>query len=1325
MRFPLLATSLIIVITSSALAVPEPDAIVPYKKVGDVELSLHIFNPAGHSKDDRKPAIVFFFGGGWVGGTPKQFYNQSEYLASRGMVAMCADYRTRSRHKTTPRECVQDGKSAIRWVRAHAASLGIDPDRLAAGGGSAGGHVAAATATVKGLDEPGEDTSVDCRPDALVLFNPVFDNGPDGYGHDRVRDYWKEISPLHNVDEDAPPTTIFLGTNDKLIPVDTAREYKRRMNAVGAHCDLHLYAGMPHGFFNRARFTETLFEADRFLTSLGYLRGEPTLEKEATPDEEPIPEAIAATGITGGLILHLDCGDGKKTVEMLIGDRFLVNGLDTDEAEVRKAREHLRARGLHERVAADVFDGRHLPYVDNLVNLVVAEAGRKVPLKEILRVLVPGGVALVGTSKITKPWPEAIDEWTHFLHGPDNNAVAEDTVVAAPKSIQWVSHPKWSRSHEEMASVSGVVSAKGKIFFVSDEAPLVSIRYLGDWKLVARDAFNGTLLWKRTIPTWSDHLRHFRAGPVHLPRRLVAVDDRVYITMGLDAPVSVLDAATGKTLKVLEGTERTEEILVEDGIVYLVVGTSEVYREGAGGTAGPGLSTRGEPAPSGFRFIAAVDSESGKTLWKKDFSGDSFLLPTTLTVRKGRLYYQDTRGVGQLDAKTGRELWKTERATVARRMSFSAPTVVATDDVLLCADRVPGRKAKDAPADAATNKVEWGVHGWNLTGYPRRNPTVLIAYSTKDGKELWSLPCKENYNAAVDLFVVGDQVYVGTQWQAYDLRTGEPAEEILSRNRKVGMAHHRCYRNKASVNYLFTGRSGIEVVDLEKGWVVNNSWLRGTCQYGIMPANGLLYAPPDACGCFNKVKVQGMFAAAPKRKYAEAADRLEKGPAYGRPVDSPESAGQAAGSWPTYRHDGARSGSTGISLPASVQRSWTAKLSGRLTQPVAVDDTVYVAEVDGRTLHALNMETGETRWLHTAGGRIDSSPTLYRGLVLFGSADGRVTCLRAEDGQLVWRFLAARCALQIMSYGQPESLWPVHGSVLVQNGRLYFSAGRNSYLDDGIVFYELDPLTGRELNRKCLYHFDPETGAQLTDEAGFDMEGVNTDLLSGDGENVFMKQVRLSASLEPGEKNVAHLFGIHGFLGEEWFVRSYWLMGTNVRAGWGGWASAGGETTFGRILCHDDKHVYGYGRTTIQSGATGHRQDSYHLFGVNKVLKQTGLTRRGREKRVAKPPTPFWSRKDSLIVRAMVLAGDKLVVAGPRDAREKESHLLSYKDNTAALASFRGEKGIFLRILSASDGSTLSESRLTAMPAFDGMSAAYARLFISTRNGTVECWSGR
>ena len=252
---------------------------VVYKTLGEKTLKLHVFNPPGFKETDSRPAIVFFFGGGWNGGTPSQFYPQCEHLASRGMVAISAEYRVKSRDKTTPRECVIDGKSALRWVRKHAKELGVDPEMIAAGGGSAGGHVAAAMVNSKGFEE-GENLEVSSRPAALVLFNPVFDNGPKGYGHDRVKDYWKEISPMHNISKESPPTVVFLGTKDDLIPVATAEDYKKKMEAAGGRCDLHLYEGQKHGFFNSKGgkktegYAETLKEMDAFLVSLGFLEEE-------------------------------------------------------------------------------------------------------------------------------------------------------------------------------------------------------------------------------------------------------------------------------------------------------------------------------------------------------------------------------------------------------------------------------------------------------------------------------------------------------------------------------------------------------------------------------------------------------------------------------------------------------------------------------------------------------------------------------------------------------------------------------------------------------------------------------------------------------------------------------------------------------------------------------------------------------------------------------------------------------------------------------------------------------------------------------------------
>ena len=255
---------------------------IQYKQVGDTKLFLHVFEPKGKAdggKQPARPAIVFFFGGGWNGGTPKQFEPHCRHLIARGMVAITAEYRVKSRNKTTPFECVADGKSAIRWVRANAAKLGVDPHRIAAGGGSAGGHVAAATGNCPGLEEKGEDLKISSKPDALVLFNPVYDNSEKGYGYARVKPRWKEISPMHNINKGAPPTIVFLGTKDKLIPVATGEEYQKRMKSVGSRSELHLYKDAPHGFFNKGEkgnhYPDTIEKMDKFLAALGWLEGDP------------------------------------------------------------------------------------------------------------------------------------------------------------------------------------------------------------------------------------------------------------------------------------------------------------------------------------------------------------------------------------------------------------------------------------------------------------------------------------------------------------------------------------------------------------------------------------------------------------------------------------------------------------------------------------------------------------------------------------------------------------------------------------------------------------------------------------------------------------------------------------------------------------------------------------------------------------------------------------------------------------------------------------------------------------------------------------------
>lgn len=264
-----------------------------YKTIGPVSLDIHIFEPEGHRPSDRRPAIVFFFGGGWRSGQPRQFEQHCRYLASRGLVAMTADYRVSSRHQTQVKECVQDAKSALRWVRTNAARLGIDPDRIAAGGGSAGGHLAACTALINGFEEPGEPTDVSSAPNALVLFNPAVALAPfEGMSprnDDRAASLPQRmgtdpvnLSPAHHVRPGLPPTIQFFGTDDPLL--DGARYFQRQMEEAGNRCELATYGGQGHGFFNYGRgdntmFRETLAEADRFLGSLGYVEGPPRVNE--------------------------------------------------------------------------------------------------------------------------------------------------------------------------------------------------------------------------------------------------------------------------------------------------------------------------------------------------------------------------------------------------------------------------------------------------------------------------------------------------------------------------------------------------------------------------------------------------------------------------------------------------------------------------------------------------------------------------------------------------------------------------------------------------------------------------------------------------------------------------------------------------------------------------------------------------------------------------------------------------------------------------------------------------------------------------------------
>lgn len=261
-----------------------PEKIL-YKEIDDVKLYLYLYKPKNYEQASNLNAAVFFFGGGWVGGSHTQFNKQATYLAQRGLVCFTLDYRIYNEHETNPISAIEDAKSAMRFIRANAQKFKINPTMIAAGGGSAGGHLAAATATIKTINEPLDDLTINPSANLLLLFNPVFDNGPEGYQgrfQDLFKKSYQELSPIHNITSDLPPTLVMLGTKDDLIPVATAEKYEALMNDAGVECKLVLYEDQSHGFFNANRsiksknisqhFFDTLQETDDFLVKFNYLK---------------------------------------------------------------------------------------------------------------------------------------------------------------------------------------------------------------------------------------------------------------------------------------------------------------------------------------------------------------------------------------------------------------------------------------------------------------------------------------------------------------------------------------------------------------------------------------------------------------------------------------------------------------------------------------------------------------------------------------------------------------------------------------------------------------------------------------------------------------------------------------------------------------------------------------------------------------------------------------------------------------------------------------------------------------------------------------------
>ncbi|MBN1853693.1 MAG: PQQ-binding-like beta-propeller repeat protein [Pirellulales bacterium] len=1051
-------------------------------------------------------------------------------------------------------------------------------------------------------------------------------------------------------------------------------------------------------------------------------------------------DILAETGIRGGFIVHIGCGNGHLTSQLCPNGSYVVHGLDADPANIQLARQYIRSLGLYGRVSVEQWAGGRLPYTDQLVNLVIAEQFDQVPMSEIMRVLAPRGVACIlqdgKWTKTVKPWPDTIDEWTHFLHDASGNAVANDSIVGPPRCLRWIAPPLWLRSHETPSGIQSQIAAGGRLFYIFDEGliGIVDKRFPERWSIICRDAFNGKELWRRSLPHWGwqewgrrkvegndlTEMRGLRLlVPVENQRRLVADRDRLYVTMGYNAPLSILDAATGETITTVQETAPTTEILLSEGIVVAHVPSFPM-------PAGTGFKRNpAEPQSD----LVALDAASGCVLWRKKTGG--FIKNLFLVIDQGHIFYQAGKQLACRDLKTGAIRWET-----MPKIQKGCSLVAQQGVVLILGD------------------------------------VQIDSYDATTGELLWNKKIPKRSGAEVDdLFVVNDLVWpgmisvdedlqpVGKSERAmaigFDLRTGAIKKQIVVDNFRSPEHHHRCYRNKATCRYIISGMEGAEFMDLVGDNHSQNNWLRGSCRHGIMPCHGLLYVPPDQCFCQPGAKLLGYSAVAPASSPREAVpdnQRLHRGPHYGisAAVDSQIS----DDAWPTYRHDAARSGSTEASIAGDLAPAWEVSIDGRPTAPVIANGKLIVAGMDTHTIHALDAASGATLWQYTAGGRIDSPPTLFKGFVLFGSKDGWIYCLRDSDGGLVWRFLAAPMDQRIVAFDQIESVWPVHGSVLIRHGIAYFTAGRSTYLDGGITVYGLDPCTGEIRHRG---HMEgPHPDLRRPRDVAFYVPGANSDVLVSEGDHIYMRQKKLTPQLEEvgtnvlsskGEADIGlHVFSTSGLLDHSWYNRTFWMYSKR----WPGFQLANQSPKSGQLLVTDATTTYAvkvFYRRNVHSPMFFPGKEGYLLFADRntnepQIVGESGARRpvpwlpqsdysraQGNEIRLLGSPAfgldkmigytraepPLWSCWIPVRVQAMVKTSNLLFVAGPPDIFDPQD----------PFAAFEDRKGGRLIVISPQDGNIITEKELASPPIFDGLIAADGRLYMATCNGKILCFKER
>ena len=758
------------------------------------------------------------------------------------------------------------------------------------------------------------------------------------------------------------------------------------------------------------------------------------------------------------MCVHLGCGDGAGSAKLAAGGTLIVHGLEADAAKVKAAGDALQDAGLGGLVTVERWSGDRLPYADNLVNALVAETPGSVPDAELLRVLAPNGRAWVQRggqwSVLRKAWPKDYDDWTHGRHGADGNMVSQDRAVSVPAGVRWVAGPAQDAGGKKWYYDHILVSANGRNFYYNEEG------------LTARDSFNGAWLWSRPLKaatfkeTGADvpsFLRTFSKPASRVSRvKPIATAERVYVAV--EGRVMALDAATGNTAADFGLVSGPREILLE-GNTLIVAGKD---------------------------MVRAFDTTTRVARWEAPLNVER------IVAGDGGVFCLASNVVACFELVSGASRWRT-----LDTQAVSAATCTYHQGVLVL------------------EKSAW-----------RDDPegSGILVYSAKDGRLLWQKELRPDMNHYKEAraFFAEDLLWLQMQTNrvvGFDPLTGAQVKSWTSRGK-------HCATPVATERFFIAPEC--EFTDFSTGARTRARMFKSACRLPFIPANGLLYSFPVQCECFPMLRGYMGLAASTTPTAGKASPRLEKGPAFGHAATA--LAAETDG-WPMYRHDVFRSGSTPSALRDSDLRPrWSVQVAqppqtplaqdwlsnpfvpGAVTAPVIARGAVFVAAPDEHRVVALDAQSGAQRWSFTVGARIDTPPTIWEDLCLFGAHDGWVYCLTAAEGALVWRFRAAPQEARIMAYGQMESPWPMPGSVLVENSVAFVAAGRHPMSDGGVHVLALQARTGRVVWEKTIDDLVLKSWYDMhlpnKNKVGLDFEPL--DMLVKDGDSVAMSRWRFN-----------------------------------------------------------------------------------------------------------------------------------------------------------------------------------------------------------------------